>query len=258
MELLIDDLKINYINKGVKDGKGENVLLIHGWGANIQLYQKIIDNLSNYCNVYALDLPGCGRSGEPKEVLTLDNYVNLIIKFIEKLNIDNITLIGHSHGGRIIIKLLNREDLHFKTNKIILLGSAGIVHKKSFSKIVRLKIVKLGKRILESKIVSKLAPNLLDNLRNKIGSEDYKMASPVMKKTLINIVNEDLSSFLPKIKNETLLIWGDKDTQTPIEDGRLMNKLIENSGIVEIKNASHYAFLEQPDYINRVIDAFLK
>lgn len=130
MEINIDGLKINYINKG----KGNNVLLLHGWGVDTDLYKNIINDVSKYSNVYALDLPGFGKSAEPKEVWDLDMYVSLVEKFIEKMGLDRLTLIGHSFGGRIIIKLANKNGLKFKINKIILMGSAGIKPKLKLSK----------------------------------------------------------------------------------------------------------------------------
>ena len=78
-----------------------------------------------------------------------------------------------------------------------------------------------------------------------------------MRQTLVKVVNEDLTDLIPNITQNTLLIWGKNDTATPIEDGRLMNKLIKNSGIVELE-AGHYSFIDQMYTFNRVIASFLK
>lgn len=253
MEINIDGLKINYINKG----KGANVLLLHGWGVNLELYRNIINELSRYCNVYALDLPGFGKSDEPKEIWNLDKYVSIVQKFIEKMKLDNLSLIGHSFGGRIIIKLANKNGLEFKINKIILMGSAGIKPKLKFRKKVRIMFYKFCKKIVSINYIKKNHPNLMNKLKSKFGSADYKNASEVMRGCLVKVVNEDLTNLLANITNETLLIWGTKDTATPIEDGRKMNKLIKNSKLVEIDGATHYAFLEQPLYINSLLEKFL-
>ena len=55
-----------------------------------------------------------------------------------------------------------------------------------------------------------------------------------------------------------MLIWGENDTETPLQDAKIMNKLIKNSGLVEIKYGTHYVFLEQTQYVNRIIDAYIK
>ena len=79
-----------------------------------------------------------------------------------------------------------------------------------------------------------------------------------MRDTLVKTVNEDLTDLLPNIKQSTLLIWGDKDTATPIEDAKKMESLIKDSGLVTVEGAGHFSFLEQPILINRVLDSFFK
>lgn len=228
-----------------------------GWGTTIDTYATLIDAISNYRTVYSMDMPGFGQSEEPKANMNLDDYISLVIKFIEEQNLSNVDLIGHSNGGRIIIKMMS-QDLKFKVNKIVLIGSAGIVHEKSQAQKIRLGIVKAGKKILELKPMKAIMPNVEEKLKNKIGSEDYKNASPVMKETLVNLVNEDLQEYLPNIKVPTLLIWGENDTATPIADAEIMEKKIPDSGLVRIPYCSHYVFLERADYVNNVIKVFFK
>lgn len=78
-----------------------------------------------------------------------------------------------------------------------------------------------------------------------------------MRQVLVKVVNEDLEPLLSNIQQETLLIWGDKDTATPLSDGQKMEKLIKNSGLVTVKGAGHYSYLEQFGLVHRVLDAFL-
>jgi len=202
-------------------------------------------------------MPGFGESEEPNTSWNLDKYVDFIIDFIKSQNINELDLIGHSNGGRIIIKLMNQPNLDFKVNKIILIGSAGIVHKKTSSQQLKVKLAKLGKKVLELKPIKKAFPNLVSKLKNKFGSEDYKNATPIMKETLVNLINEDLQELLPNISVPTLLIWGTNDTATPISDGEIMEKLIPDAGLVKIEGCSHYVFLEKSAYINNIIKTFL-
>ncbi len=132
---VIRNLKINYI----KEGKGKNVLIIPGWGANIDTYRTIINSVSDYATVYCLDIPGFGDSEEPKQAWNLEEYTQFIIDFIKSEKIKELDLIGHSNGGRIIINLASKFNLKFKINKIILIGSAGIVHKKSLMQSVKIR-----------------------------------------------------------------------------------------------------------------------
>lgn len=253
MKTSINGLDINFI----KQGEGKNVLILPGWGTTIDTYKVMMDSISTYANVYCIDMPGFGDSEEPKEAWNTDDFVEFIIKFIENQKIEELDLIGHSNGGRIIIKLMNRKDIKFKVNKIILIGSAGIVHKKKLSQKIRIKLFKIGKSILNIKLIKKFFPNLLEKFKNSFGSTDYKNASPIMKQTLVKLINEDTRNLLPNINVPTLLIWGVNDTATPIEDGELMEKLIPDAGLVRIDNCSHYVFIEKAVYVNKIISTFL-
>jgi len=100
-------------------------------------------------------------------------------------------------------------------------------------------------------------PKLVEKMRRKYGSADYRNASPIMRQTLVKIVNEDLRNLLPQIKKEVLLIWGENDDSTPLSDGKLMEELLPNAGLAVIKNAGHYAFLEQPELFAKILDSYL-
>ena len=234
IETYIDNLKINYIKKGT----GKTVLILPGWGTVINTYNTLLNSISTYANVLCLDMPGFGESDEPKNSWNLDDYITFITKFIKSQNINELDVIGHSNGGRIIIKLMSKRDLGFKINKIILIGSAGIVHKKTISQRIRI-------------------PNLLDKVKNYFGSSDYKDSSPIMRETMVKLINEDIRSYLPNIKVPTLLIWGENDTATPIKDAEIMEQMIPDAGLVKVKGCSHYVFLENPSYVNIVIANFL-
>ena len=253
MTVNIDSLNINYN----KCGSGEAVLLLHGWGANIKLFAGIEQLLSQKYTVYSLDMPGFGLSDEPKEPWCVDDYVDFILKFIEKMEIKSAHMLGHSFGGRVIIKAVTRDNLPFQPLKLILVDSAGILPKKSIKQKAKTRMYKITRKILSLKPIKAIFPDALEKLRKKNGSADYNAASPIMRQCLVKVVNEDLTPLLSKIKQSTLLIWGENDTATPLSDGQLMEKLIPDSGLVTVKNAGHYSFLEQPMFVHRVIASFM-
>jgi pimeloyl-ACP methyl ester carboxylesterase len=146
---------------------------------------------------------------------------------------------------------VNREKLKFEIDKLILVDSAGILPKNK-KKTMKTRVYKALKVIVGNNITRKVFPNALEGLKKKFGSEDYRNASAVMRETLVKVVNEDLEPLLPNIKQSTLLIWGTNDTATPLSDAKIMEKLIPDAGIVEVKDAGHYSFLEQPQLVNAV------
>ena len=91
-----------------------------------------------------------------------------------------------------------------------------------------------------------------------MGSEDYRNASPRMRECLVKTINEDLTSYLPSILCPTLLIWGENDTATPMGHAKIMEKLIPDAGLVVLKSAGHYSFLDQSYTFGRVLDSFLE
>lgn len=250
----VNNIKINYEQKG----SGELVVLLHGWGSNIKLFANLIDLLSKKYTVVAMDMPGFGESQEPPSAWCVDDYVDFVIDFLKDYSNKEITFLGHSFGGRVIIKLNSRKDLDFKINKVILVDSAGIMPPKSNKKSFRTYYYKFGKAVLSTGLVQKIAPDALENFRKKMGSADYAAASPLMRQVLVKVVNEDLEPLIPNIKCPTLLVWGVNDTATPLSDGEKMEKLIKDSGLVKLENAGHYSFLEQQYTFNRVMCSFMK
>ena len=79
----------------------------------------------------------------------------------------------------------------------------------------------------------------------------------MMKKCLVMAVNEDQRESLPKIRQETLLVWGDLDDATPIRDAKLMEEMIPNAGLVVLEGTGHYSFLEKPVQFRGIIRSFL-
>lgn len=244
MEIKIDGRRVRYID----EGQGPEVLLLHGWGAPAQTYRLIIDHLSKRCRVVAPDLPGFGGSDEPPKPWSVDDYVDFVIKFAGTLGLNSPVLIGHSYGGRVIIKLMNREGLPFTVPKIVLVDSAGIKPKRGLKYYAKVYTYKAAKRIF---------PKLAEKMRNKTGSADYRNASPVMRGTMVLSVNEDLTHLLPGIKAPTLLIWGENDTATPLSDGQTMEKLIPDAGLVVLEGCGHFSFADKWGQFSRVLDAFI-
>lgn len=250
----INGLNINYIIKG----EGKPVVLLHGWGSNISLFSSMTELISKQYKVIAMDLPGFGKSEEPNVPWSVDDYVDFVIDFLNEFGIKEAIFLGHSFGGRIIIKLFSRNNLPFKITDIILTGSAGVLPKKSAKQKFKIKIYKITKNIYSSNLVKKIFPNALENLRNKNGSADYKAASPVMRQTLVKVVNEDLVPLFENINIPTLLIWGKNDTATPLEDGKLMNSKMKESALVVLDNSGHYAFLDEMFAFNKILASYLK
>ena len=148
-----------------------------------------------------------------------------------------IILIGHSFGGRIAIKYAVKYPE--KIEKLILTGAAGIKHSLSKKQRLFSFFIKIGKRIFSFPFMDRFQ-NFAEKILYKfVSKKDYHKANPTMKEVMKNVIAEDLTSILEKIKTPTLLAWGKLDNSTPLSDGNLMNEEIENSKIIVFDEANH-------------------
>ena len=240
------------------EGKGPVLLFLHGWAAPVSTYRLLTDHLAAYCRVVAPDLPGFGGSEEPPTAWDVDGYVDFTLQFIEALGIREAVLMGHSFGGRIIIKLMNRPSLPLTVRKIVLMDAAGIKPKRPPSYYWKVYTYKAGKKFFGLPGVRALFPHAVEKARSRAGSDDYRNASPLMRQVMGQAVNEDLTPLLPGIGVPTLLIWGEKDTATPLSDGQTMERRIPDAGLVTLAGAGHFSFADRWGQCSRVLDSFLK
>ncbi len=250
----IDSIAVNYID----EGEGDIILLLHGWGANITLYAGMIGVLARHHRVIALDMPGFGKTPEPPEPWCVDDYVNFVVRFMASFRASKISIVVHSFGGRVFFKMNARERLPFAIEKVVLIDTAGILPKKSFRQKVSLRCYKIGRAVMSTKVLHFLYPDAVEDMRRKRGSADYNNATPTMRATLVKVVNEDLEPLMHLVKCPALLIWGDRDTATPLSDAKRMEELIPDAGLVVCEGAGHFSFAEQAPKVHSALEAFFQ
>ncbi len=252
MNILVNDFELNYID----EGSGDVIVMLHGWASSASLYKSQIDLLKTKYRVIALNFPDCGGSPAPKRALSVDDYADIVLGFLEKLEVKKATLMGHSLGGRTIIKIMSRKNLPIEVDKIVLIDSAGIKPVSQGKVTFKGRIYKVLKCLLGNKVVKTIFPSGINWLKTKFGSTDYRNASPIMRDTLVKVVNEDLTPLLSCNDKDTLLIWGRNDTATPVSDGQIMEKEMKRSALVVVENAGHFPFLEQQFLFNKIIASY--
>ena len=252
MNINIKGLNIEYID----EGSGIPVLLLHGWGSSYDVYKGIISTLKDRCRLVAPNFPGCGNSETMPEAWNLNDYCEFVLEFIEKVKLDNPILIGHSHGGRVILNLAATKMLC--PPKIVLLDSAGLIPKKSIKQKFKAKSFKIIKKALTLPVIENYSKDLLEKARNYYGSADYNAAPKVLRETLVSLVNTDLRDILHNINCPTLLIWGDKDTATPLSDAKIIESSIKDSGLCVLEACGHYSFCEKPYQAHAILNSFIK
>ena len=233
---------INYIQYG--NDKGKDIVLLHGWGQNIEMMKPLGDLLADNYHITIIDLPGFGKSKEPATILEVGDYTEIVHDLLKSLKVVKPTLIGHSFGGRISICYGASYDVE----KLVLCGAPCVKTKKELT---------LKEKMLKS--VKKLPgmEKLADIAKNYIGSTDYKNASPMMRDILVKVVGEDLSEYAKKIKVPVILIWGEYDEAVPLEEGRMLEKLLSDGAMIVLPG-THYAYLENLYQVGAIINKFME
>lgn len=230
----------------VKQGSGKKILVfLHGWGGSWQSWAPIIEKLKKDFTIYAIDLPGFGLSNLPKPY-TLSDYTFELYNFINSNKLREITLIGHSFGGQVAIKFA--LDYPKKISKLVLVDAA-VIRNNSLKMRTNIQIAKLGKFFVKNTPLYKIVRKYYYLARGlKEDDSDYLKASnnPTLQKTLANIMREDLSGDLEKIKVPTLIFWGEQDhpDYTPFNHALIIKEKIKNSELVSVQNGGHFSYLD--------------
>lgn len=237
-------------------GQGEPLLLLHGWRADSSIFQPISEGLSTKLRVITVDFPGFGRTDRFPRDWFLKNFTNFTENFLNYLGISKVYLAGHSFGGRVAIQLAANSS--HRVRKLILIDSSGIKPKMSLKRLFYYTVAKIGKLVFSLPPLSQSKEKAQELLYKKVGESDYLTAGK-MKKTFLNIINEDSTENLKKINTPTLILWGKNDTEIPLSDAYIMNKLIPNSNLSILENSGHFPFLEEPiEFIEKVTEFLIQ
>lgn len=243
MQLEIDGLNIAYDDRG----EGRPILLLHGWGGSGASFAPVADFLvGKGFRAVSIDFPGHGASSEPPAAWSVTEYAALTKKFIDVLGIFGCGAVAHSFGGRVAIYLSSEYGDIF--SKQVLTDAAGIRPRRKLKYYVKVYAYKLGKKLSGITWLRK-AFKLDEKLKNA-GSADYRALSGTMRGTFSRVVNQDLTPRLKRITIPTLLVWGDKDEETPLYMAKIMEKQIKDAGLVVFEGAGHFSYL---DYLGRYL-----
>jgi pimeloyl-ACP methyl ester carboxylesterase len=255
-------------------GEGEPLLLIHGYGAGMWVWEQQIEVLSRSYRVYALDLIGHGFSDRPKTDYTAETYIHFVRDFMDRIGIEKATLIGNSMGGGIGWAMA--ISFPERVNRLILIDCVppdvlNQVRNDSFKTLVALKdipflpyLIIAGRSKKSMKWILQECVSDIHRITPEIVNRQYRLSrikgtTWVLYSTL-NHAKETtrLKDSLGLIHQPTLLIWGEKDLIFPPSVGEGLHRIIKNSKIQIIKGSGHIPMWETPEEVNEAILSFLK
>jgi pimeloyl-ACP methyl ester carboxylesterase len=231
-------------------GRGDPVLVLHGWGGRIESMAPVIACLAERFGVRAIDLPGFGESPIPKGAWGTADYAEFISDLSNELGIERARFVGHSFGAKVSIYLAaTHPEL---VEKLVLTGASGLTSAPSMK--VRLKRgVSRGARFVGR--FGTPGERLRSAVYKRIASQDYQDAGE-LKPILVKVVNEDIGHMLPRIRAATLLVWGTEDAAVPVAHARTMEELIPDAGLVLFEGAGHFAYLDESQRFCRIVRHF--
>ncbi len=243
MQTVIDGNLINYEIFGAK--QKNNILILHGWKNSLKNWENVGKKLSEKNKVVLVDLPGMGNSSIPKiQPFGTYDYAKLINKFIEKLDLKEVTLIGHSFGGKTGIVSASTNT---RIKKLVLVDNSGI-NTKSLTTRLKTNLYKMIRLFLPKKIAAKFS--------NILSSEDYRNAGDLLA-SFKKIVREDVSEDAKKIKVPTLIVWGENDKEVPLTSAKKLKSLISSSTLRIVWRTGHHLHLEKPEKFLEIIYEFI-
>lgn len=237
-EITVNGIKTNYVEMG----NGVPFLILHGWGSNTERWMQVAEPLAKAgYRVIIPDLPGFGKSQDLQEAWTPNMYVNWAEDFVKQLNLGEFYLFGHSFGGALGCKIAIKYPQQVK--KLFLVSAASVRKRTATKNIYKIlaKVARLFWKVPGYKIARKAVYKFI------IRKSDYVYVQGKLKETFLNVVSDDLSQLTGFINVPTIIIWGDKDKSTPVEDAYFLNKRIKDSKLIIIPGAGHILNKEKPE-----------
>lgn len=210
---------------------------MHGWGGSIDSFRGVFDVFSKKYRCTAVDFYGFGASELPR-ALNLSDYADGVRELIELYSMRDVILVGHSFGGRVAIYEAARSS---DIKSIVLVDSAGLKPRFSLKKSIKKMTYRLKKRLKMDV--------------SKCGSADYRALTGDMRETFKNIVNFHLDDRLGNIECDTLIIWGDRDKDTPPYMAKRLHRGIYNSGLIFLQGG-HYSYLDCYGQFLAILDSY--
>ena len=240
-------------------GSGYPLVLVHGYLGSSEMWKLQKDYLQKKFRIIAPALPGFGESFNAQSLNSISLMAKFIIQQIDLKNIDKFNLMGHSMGGMIVQEIAKLSG--DRINKLICFATGPIGDIPGRFEPINTSIKKLGEEGIKEQ-VKRIPPKWFvegDQAKNYYLCENAvkNISEETARNALIAMRDWNGLENLKKIKNKTLIIWGDKDKSYNFEQVSTLNNNIPDSDLKIFKNCCHNVHLEQPQKFNQVVEDFL-
>jgi pimeloyl-ACP methyl ester carboxylesterase len=247
----VGDQPVSFLER---PGADPPVLLLHGWGASAATFTPLLEGMATPRRLLAPDLPGFGESPVGGGGWTTAAYAGLVCAWLAGLHVKGYSLLGHSYGGAVAIRLSTGE---FPPDRLLLCAPSGIRPEATAPPSLGVRAYKLL-----TGAAGVLPPAARGGFRawlaSRMGSADYRAASPELRPTLVAAVREDLTPLASRLTLPTLIVWGSSDPELPLHPhAERLHRLVRGSELVVFEGSGHFPFLDQGARFAAVVDALM-
>ena len=248
----VDGLRVRYADRGSGDSV---VLLIHGFGGDLDNWLFNLDTLAEKHRTLALDLPGHGESSKTIPEPSLKGLAKFVSKFLEVVDVPSAHIVGHSMGGAIAIKLA--MDNPGSVKSLGLIGSAGLgpeINSDYLRGFVESQSRRELKPVLKQLFADESSVNrqLVDDVLKYKRLDGVDDVLRTLLAMLLSETETNLSDKIMALGKPTLVVWGEQDRIIPVAHAQNFSASGETSVEVEIlDSAGHMVQMEKANDVNR-------
>ena len=250
-------------------GNAREIMLVHGLGQEAARdFRYHIAWLQKSFHVVAVDLPGFGQSDRANVLYSPGNYAR-VLKFVAGRFLHGpFALVGHSMGAVVCLRYaaMYPDDVR----RLVVVDAAGVLHGSSTTNqfLAHFGLEFVPPAADPADWLVDLARKLLAPLERLHLDPQVILSSAQLRETLLGadpakiaglaVVSEDLRRELPKVRAETLIVWGAQDTLAPLRTGKVLALKLPRAQLVVIERAGHELMLETPERFRAVLEPFLE
>jgi pimeloyl-ACP methyl ester carboxylesterase len=223
-------------------GEGPVIVLLASPFARVGLYRPLIDALCRDFRVIAVEMPGCGCAARLRNSWRFDAYAEWVAAFLEKLDVRDVLLIGHSYTGAVAIVL--GAGVCERVRGIVLADTVGASGPRSILAVL------VGAAIcvpLEIRFVLRGVPHLSYNLLRH--SRNFLVQ-------FWRAVRADVRDVAPRVRPPVLVAWGALDFIMPVSGAHMLAALIPHARLEISKRGSHDWLIDRAGEFARAVRAF--
>lgn len=238
-------------------GRGEPVIFLHGWLGSWGYWLEAMRGLSSNYRVYALDFWGFGESDRRRESFRIEDFVFLVMDFMDKLGIQVASLVGHSMGGTVALSVALRKPDRVK--KVGVVGSP--IEGKALSFLLKMAAVPQIAFVAWNNpwffrsVLRALAPRT-----TRPWQEWYEMLLKDLSRTTLasffqsinSLYHTDLKPYIAEVKSAVFGIYGLRDNIVKPTQAKLVEK-IPGAKVYVSSSWGHFPMLDDSPAFNRLL-----